>query len=587
MKTGPAYNASRFSLLRRMPLLVSLAGLLTVIYEYGFGAKITLPGGSGGLYVVVLVLGMLSLAAQYAISSWRPRRLAWWVDALYFVGLLLLVLHQTGGALLTWVLPNYLVYLGIFWVFAREFSDWRLPTKTTYLNPARLFVGSFLGLVILGSLLLMLPKATREPISYIDAVFTSTSAVCVTGLIVVDTATQFSKFGQVIIMLLIQVGGLGIMTFTSYFSYFFRGESSFQQQMALRDMTSSDKVAEVFQSLRKIIALAFIVEGIGAVLVYLSVDHALFRSPSEVLFFSVFHAISGFCNAGFSTFTNGLYESGIRYNYPLHLILAGLFIIGGIGFPIAFNFIRYLRHLVVDRLIPAGTKGRSVHIPWIINLNTRIVLITTGILLLGGTLLIGMLEWNNTLAGHPLHGKLSLAFFNSATPRTAGFNVADMTALHFPTLMLILFLMWVGASPASTGGGIKTSTLALATLNYFSIARGKVKTELYGREISNNSIRRAFALISLSLVTIGFSIFFLSMTEKDQGLLALTFESISAYSTVGLSLNVTPTLSQPGKMIIILTMFVGRVSLLSILISLLPQHKSRNVHYPKDEILIN
>jgi len=587
MKTGAAFNEGRFSLLRRVPLLASALGLIILIYEYGFGASIAFHGASEFLYVIILFLGMASLIAQYAIPSWRPQRHAWWVDALFFVGLLLLLLHLAGGALLTWILPDFLVYLALFWVFIREFSDWKLPSKSSYLNPARLFIGSYLLLILLGSLMLMLPRATREPISYLDAMFMSTSAVCVTGLLVADTATQFTKFGQVIMLLLFQLGGLGIMTFTSYFSYFFRGESSFQQQLALSSMTNSDKIAEVFHSLRKILILTLTIEGIGIALVYFSLDHNVFRSQTEALFFSVFHAVSGFCNAGFSTVPDGLNNEVLRYNYPLHLVIASLFIIGGIGFPIAFNFIRYLRHLVVDRLIPAGTRKGAVHLPWVINLNTRIVLITTAVLLLGGSILIGLLEWNNTLGHHPFHGKIIQAFVMSAIPRSAGFNTFDVASLYFPTIMLVLFLMWVGSSPASTGGGIKTSTLALATMNYFSIARGKTKTELYGREISDNSIRRAFALISLSLVTIGFSIFFLSMTEKDQGLLPLAFESISAYSTVGLSLNVTPTLSQPGKMIIILTMFVGRVSLLSILISVLPQHKSRNFHYPKDEILIN
>ena len=558
-----------------------------MIYEFGFRTFLVVQGGAETLYLITLGTGILSLIFQYSLETNRPKVTAWWLDALYAGILLIIGLQRTTTVFILQPLPDYFLELAVFWVFLREFSNWRLPYSSPYLNPARLFVGSFMLLVLMGTLLLMLPRATHDHINLLDALFTSTSAVCVTGLIVVDTATHFTKFGQTIILILIQIGGIGIMTFTSYFSYFFRGESSFQQQMALRDLTNSDRIAEVFDSLRKIIVLTLMVEMAGALLVYSSIDHSLFQHPADAVFFSIFHAISGFCNAGFSTLSNGLYETGIRFNYPLQLILVSLFIIGGIGFPIVFNFWRYFRHLVVDRLIPAGSKKPLNHKPWIINLNTRIVLITTGILLVAGTFFFTVLEWNNALAGHSQAGKLVVAFFQAATPRTAGFNSVDLTILHFPTLMLIILLMWVGASPASTGGGIKTSTLALATFNFLNIARGKNRVELYGREISERSLNRAFALISLSLLTIGTSIFLLSITEKDMDLLKLAFEAISAYSTVGLSLNTTSYLSNAGKMVIIATMFVGRVSLLSILISLLRQEKSRNYRYPSDEILIN
>lgn len=225
--------------------------------------------------------------------------------------------------------------------------------------------------------------------------------------------------------------------------------------------------------------------------------------------------------------------------------------------------------------------------PWVLNLNSRIVLITTFILLLSGTGLFYIFEYNNTLSEHSEFGKIVTAFFSAATPRTAGFNAVDTSALHFSTLMLIFLLMWIGASPASTGGGIKTSTFALATLNFLSLAKGKDRIEIYKREVSNISIRRAFAIISLSLVVIGLAIFLIAFLEQDKNIIAITFEAFSAYSTVGLSMGITACLSSSSKLILIATMFIGRVSMLTLLIAILRNIKHLNYRYPSEEILIN
>ena len=474
-----------------------------------------------------------------------------------------------------------------FLVFTREFSALNINFRKQYLNPAQLFILSFIMIILAGTALLLLPRATQDGISFIDALFTSTSAVCVTGLIVVDTGSYFTKFGQTIIMILIQLGGLGIMTFTSYFSYFFRGSSSYENQLMLQDMTNTEKIADVFSTLKKIILLTFIIKAIGAACIYISLDQNLISSTNERLFFSAFHTVSGFCNAGFSTLSNSLYETGFRFNYPLHLTIAFLFVIGGIGFPILFNFYKYLKHLVLNRLFAGSNSERPAYAPWIINLNTRIVLITTLILIVTGTVTFYLFEYNNTLAEHNWFGKIVTAFFGAATPRTAGFNTVDTSALHFSTIMIVFLLMWIGASPASTGGGIKTSTFAIGTLNYLSIAIGKKRIELFHREIADISVRRAFAIISLSLVVIGASVFLVATFDSEKDLLHIAFECFSAYSTVGLSLGITADLSSASKMVIIFTMFIGRVSMLTILIAVLRRVKHFKYHYPTEEILIN
>jgi Trk-type K+ transport system membrane component len=404
---------------------------------------------------------------------------------------------------------------------------------------------------------------------------------------VIDTGTAFTQFGQVILMFLIQIGGLGVMTFTSYFAYFFRGSVTYENQLMLRELTNSDKIAEVFSVLKKIILVSFTVEAIGAVLIYTSLDPQVMGSVADRFFFSVFHSITSFCNAGFSTLSSGFYDEAFRFNYPMLLSVAALVILGGIGFPILFNLITYIRYLVVNFALPISRKQGTIHRPWVINLNTRIVVITTAILLVAGMIIFFALEYENVLGEHRGVGKVVTAFFASTMPRTAGFHSVDLTAMNFSTIMIILVLMWVGASPASTGGGIKTSTLAIATLNFFSLARNKDRVELYQREIADISIRRASAIICLSLIVIGVSVFSITFFDEEKDLLDIAFECFSAYSTVGLSLGITASLSSASKVVIILTMFIGRVSMLTLMMAVLSKVRYMKYRYPSETILIN
>jgi potassium uptake TrkH family protein len=570
----------------------SLISVFTVLYEFGFKQNPELHLMVRKSYLFTLLVGCIAIVFRYLIPSIRPKLkvlpfdlslLAFYIST--FLANKGLVDHVEWFIML--FKHRILIYGGVFLVFIREFSALRYKIKKQYLNPAQLFVVSFVLIILVGSLLLMLPNATRTEISYIDALFTSTSAVCVTGLVVFDTGSFFTKFGQVIILALIQAGGLGIMTFASYFSYFFQGGASYENQLMLRDMTNSDKVSEVFSVLKRIILVTLGIEAMGAAVVFFTLQHSPIHGFSEKLFFSIFHSVSAFCNAGFSTLPNNLYQEGFAFNYPLQLIIAFLFILGGIGFPIVFNLYKYIRYLIFQKFLQLSGKKGLVYLPWIINVNSRIVLMTTFILLVVGVSLFILFEHDNVLKHHNGLGKLIVAFFNAATPRTAGFNSVDFNHLEFSTIMLIFLLMWIGASPASTGGGIKTSTIAIATLNFFSLARGKDRIEVYNREIPYISIRRAFAIISLSLIVIGASIFLLAYFDREKDLLHIAFECFSAYSTVGLSLGVTPHLSATGKVVIIVVMLVGRVGTLTFLIALLRKIKYQNYKYPAEEILIN
>lgn len=452
-----------------------------------------------------------------------------------------------------------------------------------YFNPAIIFVGSFLILALSGAFLMMLPSATTNGISFTNALFTATSAVCVTGLTVVDTANDFTFVGQSIILVLIQLGGIGILTFTSFFSFFFRGSSSFKEGLNTKDFIAHEGLKDVFRAALNVVIFTLSVELFGAIIIYFSIADIV--AIKNKFYFSLFHSISAFCNAGFSIFSSGLYDESIRFHYYFQWIIMVLIVFGGLGHNIVFNFYQYIKTYVIEFF----DKTRIHKDIRIITLNTKIVIYTTIILLVGGFIFLFISEYNNTLISHTsIFGKITNAAFNSVTPRTAGFNVIDFSDMTVPSLLFIIFLMWIGASPASTGGGVKTSTFALATLNIFAVAMGKSRIQLFGRRISAESTSRAFAILCISLIVIGVAIMALLILEPTgTPLLTVAFECFSAYSTVGLSLGFTPTLSEPSKYVIIAVMFIGRIGMLNLMIGLLRQMNHQFYEYPKENILIN
>jgi trk system potassium uptake protein TrkH len=568
---------------------IVLLGLFVLIGDFGFEQTVHTQNMLNGFYFVVLIVGISTTILRYIEKEKTISHKVFVFDILsilltiVILYLYLLGLIEYGDS--EYFYKNIWMDLVVVLTFIREVSEIKINYKRTSINPAQLFILSFFVITFLGALMLMLPNATQNGISFLDALFTSTSAVCVTGLVVVDTSSYFTLSGQFIILGLIQIGGLGILTFASYFSYFFKGGSSYENQLVISDMTNSQKFGEVFSALKYILLITFTVEIIGAILIFSSLEPVYFHSFFEKVFFSIFHSVSAFCNAGFSTLPNGLYEIGFRYNYFMQSAIILIFVLGGLGFPIVVNILTYIKSKIL-RLIPFSEE-KIVYKPWVLNLNSRITLITTMSINLFAFVIFFISEYHNTLTEHHLFGKIITALFGATTPRTAGFNTIDMTALNFPTVMLIFLLMWIGASPASTGGGIKTSTFAIATLNIFSLARGKAKIEVYRREIADISVRRAFAVISLSLIIIGFGIMLISIFDSEKDLMSIAFECFSAYSTVGLSIGITASLSSASKFVIIVIMFVGRVSMLSVIIAFFKKTKYKNYQYPTEEITIN
>ncbi|WP_185851046.1 TrkH family potassium uptake protein [Blattabacterium cuenoti] len=453
-------------------------------------------------------------------------------------------------------------------------------------NPAFIFITSFIFLSFLGSILLMLPASTVKKISFIDALFTSTSAVCVTGLVVLDTAKDFTYLGKIILLTLIELGGLGILTITSFLSYFFRDGFSFREGIYISNFLNSKKTNNVVYLAVKVVLVTLTIEIIGSLFIFFSIRNNNFTD--DPLFFSIFHSISSFCNSGFSTLSQGLYSESIRFNYLLQIIISFLLILGGIGFNILFNFFTYI-WLTLKKYFYKVFKDEYIRYPaHIVTLNTKIVVLTTFFLLFFGTIFYYISEYNSSLEEHTsITGKWISSFFSSATSRTAGFQILNIKKWTPITILFTIFLMWIGASPASTGGGIKTTTFALALMNIISLSMGKDKLEIQRKEISSKSIKLSFSIVILSLIVIYISILFIIFFDPKKDILSISFEVFSAFSTVGLSLGITSNLSYGSKLVLITLMLLGRIGILNIAIGLLKKNKKHYYKYPKEYILIN
>ncbi len=569
---------------------LSSFGFIIILVLLGFSFEPTIFFVLRILHFIILftILGSYTLRFFLTFNTKLNKSERAWNTLFAFISVLLifsfvLMLRAKNHSDL---LLNLFSYSLISLVFFVEISKKTFNYDWLSINPRILFILTFVGIILLGTLLLMLPKSTLHGISFIDALFTSTSAVCVTGLTVVDTQFAFTKFGQIIIMILIQVGGLGVMTFTSFLGIFFIKRTSFRNQIVMQDFVGSEHYNEVFKTVIKIVLSTFIIELIGAILLFVSIDNSMEMRLSERFFFSVFHSVSAFCNAGFSTFSMGLADEHFKFNYFLQLIVAFLIILGGLGFNIFNNMYKYLKHYIENKVKQLLLKENFHHLPWIIHINTIIVVLTTLSLIVFGTVIIYVFEYDYILQEHKGLGKIITAFFASVTPRTAGFNAFNFGNLQTSTILIVILLMWIGASPGSTGGGIKTSTFFIAILNVINLSKGKDRIEFMRHKISNISVRRAYALLFLSLIVIGIGTLLMAVFEKEKPLLAIVFEVVSAYSTVGLSMGITFSLSTLSKLLIVVIMFLGRVGILSLLIGLFTQVRTLNYQYPKEEVIV-
>ena len=445
-----------------------------------------------------------------------------------------------------------------------DLSQWRL-------TPYQVLALGFAGLVLLGALLLTLPVASQsgQGTSFIDALFTATSAVCVTGLVVVDTGTHYSSFGHTVIILLIQAGGLGIMAMSTLFALLIGKKIRLKERLLMQEALNQLSVSGVVRLTIYIIRVTLLIEFIGGTILALRWYPEM--GPKGI-YYGYWHAISAFCNAGFDLFgaVHGPFSGITAYvdDIVVNLTIAGLIILGGIGFAVmhdAWESSSFLR----------------------LSLHSKIVLITTAALIFGGAGLFYLFEHANpdTLKPLSLQGKILGSFFQSVTPRTAGYNTLDISKLYDGTLFLLIILMFVGASPASTGGGIKTSTTAVLMLAIWALVRGRSDAECFGRRIPKDIIYKAFSVLLIAFMLVVIVTMALTITEHFS-FISILFEVTSAFGTVGLTTGITPTLSTSGKVWLILTMFAGRVGPVTLALAIAMRSRKAQIQYPDGKIII-
>jgi len=447
------------------------------------------------------------------------------------------------------------------------------------LSPASTLALFFAVSILSGALLLATPLASTGPsMSFVDALFTATSAQCVTGLTVVDTGTAFTLFGQLVILILIQLGGLGITTFSVYLFVYLRTGVGLRDRWIIHETLLHTPVRSLRDLVQAVIHLTLFIEAVGAILL------ALVFVPrfgwGEGLYYAVFHSISAFCNAGFALFSDNLI--GFRNDPIVNLTIMLLIILGGIGF------------LVINELLDIRQRMRSRR-RWRLSLHSKLVLVTTTLLIIGGWITIFLLEIGNGAFRETSLGEaLWISLFQSVTTRTAGFNSIDLNALGVPTIFLLIALMFIGASPGSTGGGVKTTSLAVFVAALYSRLKGYRVTSVFKRTIPEETVNKTFTLFLLAALWIGVMTFFVLLVEasglsaaQSHGLLLdYLFEVVSAFGTVGLSLGVTSKLTVMGKLLITLLMFVGRIGLLTFAFVVVKQAGRDGTLYAEENIMI-
>ncbi|MFH1415512.1 MAG: potassium transporter TrkG [Elusimicrobiota bacterium] len=443
-----------------------------------------------------------------------------------------------------------------------------------HLKPAQLMIISFSFTVGFGAILLMLPAATVSGArtSLVDALFTATSATCVTGLVVRDTGTYFSIFGQSVILALIQLGGLGIMTFSISLALILGKHVDIKQQAAMQDILDQETISSARNLTAFIVKMTLLIEFAGAVLLFFAWKN---RFPDALVtgYYALFHSVSAFCNAGFSTFSDSLTRFGT--DTVTNITISVLIISGGIGFPVIKNF--------YDKIVNRITRNSRKAIR--LKVQTKIVLLMSFLLILIGSISIYFFEKTNSFAGTGQYGSWVLSFFQSVTARTAGFNSCSIGGMSAASLFIIILLMFIGASPASTGGGIKTTTVFVLWATIVSSFRNRNNVEAYKRTIPAIVIQKAVSLLAVSISVVAVFTVLLLYFEKKL-FLDILFETVSAFGTVGLSTGITPDLSRKGKILITILMFIGRMGPLMIGYAVLSHKRPPKYFYAEERVMI-
>ncbi len=571
---------------------VAVIGTFVLLYGLLEVPAWTSPRQLHIIQIIAFWIFLLEKAVRFVnAASKREFFGAFWIEIPLLVGLLVVVFG--AGKLFHADNPTGLILtaLGVYLVYQVVDKLCRnlIGLAATGRNPMRVLAGMFVVLIVSGAGLLMLPKAhTCEQLSFVDALFTATSASCVTGLVINNTGTDFTLMGQTVIMTLFQLGGLGIVIFGVVLAMLLRQALSVRESVAMQDLFSAQTVGRIGRSIGFIFLATMVIEITGAALLVPMWN----RIPVEqsgghnVWFASMFHSISAFCNAGFALAGRNFMD----YDgcWQVYAVIAPLIILGGLGFGVIENIVEvsWSRLCGYFRSKKRGINLLEICHPQRLQLQTKIVLVTSAFLIVAGMAALMLFEY---LSPNPQRDySPKAAFFQSVTTRTAGFNTIDIAALSEPSKLAMILLMFVGGSPGSTAGGIKTVTLAVLTLVVYSAFRRYPQVQAFRRAIRPVVVGKAVTVVLLYVTVIFVVIFAMTITERGKGfsLLDLNFEVVSAIGTVGLSTGITPKLSDPGKILLIIAMLIGRLGPLSLLAAMTFNQKTAKYEYPSEPLIV-
>ncbi|MFH1227844.1 MAG: potassium transporter TrkG [Planctomycetota bacterium] len=581
--------------------IASFFGIGSLFIEYGFfipeQTKNTLHLVDIGVVMVFITHTLLNWLIARHKKNYAKR---YWLE-ITLIALFLLQLGITYFAAPVFIRKTfntlniarmteiYIVLVQIYLVFhvILGFARFNARIASLAFSPAAILMFSYIFLILLGTIFLILPKAgasSEHPITSLDAFFTATSATCVTGLTIRDTGSSFSTTGQMMILFLIQLGGIGLVTFTMFFSLLQQRFLGVRQSVIMRDILNYDIIGQLGKFLTYVFVITFCVEIVGAVLLFKfwyepGMDYGM------QIKWSLFHSISAFCNAGFSLIPTNFISCA--HNQLFSITVIALVVLGGLGFPTIMNILQFrvstLPFFRRWRWIKSRHETENISR---LSVQTKIVLVITLFLVVGGALLFYGLEYDNALKGKTVSEKITHSVFQSVTARTAGFNTVDIGSLKPPTLIVLIGLMIIGASPLSTGGGIKTVTFIVLLATVFSMMRHRERVEIGQRSIPRIIVDTAVSIVVLYTVCAFVFSFLLTITDPQIPYKNALFETVSALSTVGLSTGITAGLSVAGKLMLCVMMFIGRIGPLMILLSVTRRVSQANYQYPAEDVVL-
>ena len=579
---------------RKQPVLTTMQILSFIVSVITIAAIIIYHGCYLSAPVISFIRGLvyLSLAfyiVKYFVLMFYSLHKIEYVKKSWFecIIIAILLLHFIMYWFFGWDLFNFHRYenayilciqLYFFIIMLIELSKVSTFLGKMNLSPPMLLMSSFFILIVMGTILLVLPRMTTHPISFTDALFTATSASCVTGLTVLSTAHDFTIQGQVVIMILVQLGGMSILSFATFFTTFLsRSFVGLRYQYMVRDMVSANKLSDSFSLLRQIILFTFVIEASGVLMFYMYWrTTGFFDGTGTTFFYSLFHAVSTFNNAGFALWDASYNDAQICNSFFPQTIIMILVFLGGIGFVTISEFFN-----------PAVIRERKKYRWKKLSPGTKIVLLTTFGIIIVGSLLFFALEYNNSLAAkNTLIDKIFACMFQIISGRTAGFNIIDVNAISIPGMLLVMIIIFIGASPGSTGGGIKTTTFFVLMKSVMATIKGKQHIEFDKKTIPFSLVDKAYSIVVLSVGIIFASVFVLTLVEPETNFVNIMFESISAFTTCGLSTNVQAAFSDMGKLVLIVDMYIGRIGTLTIAYALGQRNKESRHTYPETYFMI-